>query len=68
VNGCASAEYRLANELAKSTCTVEGYADLKALTAVCDISVAGDNTTGIDGGYAPGALVAAMVAAVVALV
>ena len=67
VNGCASAEYRLANELAKSACTVEGYADLKALTAVCDISVAGDNTTGIDGGYAPGALVAAMVAAVVAM-
>lgn len=41
VNGCASAEYRLADNQARSTCTGEGYADLKALTAVCDISVTG---------------------------
>ena len=65
INGCASPEYRLADDLAKRTCSEDAYWDLKDLTGVCDISVAGGNSTIPDAGHAPGALVAALVASLV---
>jgi hypothetical protein len=65
INGCASAEYRVADDVAKSASTGEGYADLRDLTVVCDISVSGGDSTGIDTGQASGALIAALVAEMV---